>query len=190
MNKWVIALVAFFVVCIISAVSMVAYVSGVNNNYVALEESVIQQYKQNQNNFSNMVNSVVEVAKVPSQYASDLKEVVNGAIKGRYGEDGSKAVFQMLKEQNPTLDSSLYKQIQQVIEAGRASFQADQKTLLDKKRIYQQELRMFPNNMIASFLGFPKIKLEEYDIVTSEDTEKAFKEKKAGPIDVFQKEKK
>lgn len=115
-------------------------------------------------------------------YVDDLKKLYDSALAGRYGKNGSKAVWQFLKEQNPTLDAGLYRQIRQVIESGRNNFEANQTMLIDKKRTYETSLKRFPNNVIAGFLGFPKIDLTKYDIVTSDTTEEAFKTKKSEPF--------
>jgi hypothetical protein len=80
--------------------------------------------------------------------------------------------------------------IQQIIEAGRNSFEADQKSLLDRKRAYEVYAGSWPRSWIASALGFPKIDLNKYGIVTSDRTEKVFEEKKDDPIDVRPDDKK
>lgn len=154
------------------------------NDLIAQERGLNAQYKNNQNIYDNYFKKVQETVQVNDRYASDMKKVFVAAIQGRYGSDGSKAMFQFIKEHNPSLDSAVYVKLQQIIEGGRNEFQMSQTMLLDKKRVYETQLQQFPTNMVAKFLGFPKIDLASMDIVTSDVTEKAFSTKKSNPIKI------
>lgn len=186
MSTWVKIGLGLVGVLVLLGAVCVSSVIGINNNLVQQEAGLTAQYKQNQNNYDNMVKKVVEVAQVPAMAAADLEKLTKAAISGRYGSEGSKAVFQFIQEQNPTVSTELYSKIQVVIEAGRNSFEADQKVLLDKKRVYETALNTFPSGLVAKFLGFPRIDLSKIDIVTSDRTEKAFGTKKDEAIKLNQ----
>ncbi len=161
-------------------------IMGTYNSCVRQENGLEAQYQQNQNNYANYFDKLKEIAQVPAMYTADLEKVYKSALSARYGDGGSKAVMQFIQEHNPTVDSSLYTKIQSVIEAGRNSFEADQKTLLDKRRVYQNEVGQFPGGMVAGMFGFPRVDLHKYDPVINEATEQAFKSKRAGPISLTQ----
>lgn len=178
MGKTAAVLLGFAAFGLIAIISTVSWFIGTRNEFIMLEQGVVAQYDQNRNNYDNFVKAVVETAQVSGKYAEDLGKITKDAIQGRYGKDGSQAVFQFLKEQNPNLDASIYRKIQQVIESGRLSFETNQKILIDKKRVYEVKMMQFPDSVVASISGFPRIDLKKFDIVTSDRTEKAFETKR------------
>lgn len=182
MNRLIVALLGIGLVVSVIAISLVGIGIGVYNDCIAQEAGIKAQYAQNKNNYDNYFKKLREVAQVPELYVNDLKSVYASALQGRYGEKGSQAVFQFIKEHNPNFDASLYKEIQQVIQAGRTDFEANQKTLIDKKRVYELGIQTFPRTLFVKFLGFPRIDLTQYDIVLSGETEKVFENKRSEPI--------
>ena len=138
------------------------------------EINIEGNFKDLQNIKSNYTMKIREMAQVPDMYADKLKEVVSAAMEGRYGADGSKAVFQMINEQNPTVDPTMYNRVQQVMEAGRNDFQQAQTKHNDILIAYKKVLTTFPNNIVYGVLGYPKLDLSKYQIIIASETRKQF----------------
>jgi hypothetical protein len=154
-------------------IGAVSYISAYNTGN-RLEQTIKATYDNNRNILAQYGNKIAEAAQVPAMQRDDLSAVVTAALEGRYGEDGSRAVFQWIQEQNPQIDSTVYIQLQRMIEAGRNEFTTAQTKFTDQKRVYETALGSFWQGTWLSVAGYPKINLEEYKIVSTARADEAF----------------
>lgn len=144
------------------------------NMGVKYETGLEATWQENKVVLNTYTTKVQEVAQVPKIYKNDLQEVVKSTFEGRYGKDGSKAVFQFIQEKNLNLDPQLYRQIQQVMESGRNDFQTSQKTLVDVKRAYETQLGLFWSGLWLGIAGYPKVDLNKYKILVLDEVDNKF----------------
>lgn len=177
----VIALIVLAVIGAIVAGLIMTYVSAANYGN-RTEVQIKGVWENNQNILGQYTLKVQEIASVPDMYKNDLKEVMTSVMSARQGPNGSQATFQMFKEHNIQIDSSMYTKIQQVIEAGRNEFQANQTRLIDVKKVYRERLGSIPQGMLMQWAGYPKIRIgytspedDDYKPIVAEDTRDAFK---------------
>lgn len=175
--KWIapLAIVAIFVTWLVSS-----YYGAYN--YGAEAETVIEtQYANMENILGQYSLKVKEAAQIPNMKTEDLKEVMEAAFAGRYGDGGSKATFQWIQEAYPgAVTDATYVQIQQVMEAGRNEFQNSQTKFLDTKRPYVAALKkdlFLSDGWWLAMGGYPKINLDDFVIISSEHAVDAFKTK-------------
>lgn len=178
MGKWISLGIIGSALLLLVVMAISAYNYGIR-----AEADLRATKKNNENILAQYSQKVREAAQVPDMYVDGLTKVTKEAMSGRYGPDGSKAVFQWIKEQNLQVDSTVYVQLQRMIESGRNEFQTGQTRLLDQKRNYEVGLGVFPRNIFMGMLGFPKLNLDDYNIVTNEYADDAFKSgKEKGPL--------
>lgn len=154
----------------IGAISYVSAFNAANR----MERNIVATDENNRNILAQYGNRIAEAAQIPAMQRDDMKDVITAALEGRYGEDGSHAVFQAIQEQNPNIDSTVYVQLQRMIEAGRVEFASAQTKLVDQKRIYETSLGSFWQGTWMSVAGYPKIDLTEYQIVSTSRADEAF----------------
>lgn len=164
------------------AVAGLSYISAYNLGN-QLETQLKAEYRNNENILGQYTQKVLEASQVSDMARDDIVKVTRAAIEGRYGPDGSKAAFQMLTEQNPQVDPSLYRKLQQLIEAGRDEFKNGQTRMIDTKRTYETALGSFWQGMWMKFAGYPKENLDKYDPIITDSVADTYKRgKEAAPI--------
>lgn len=174
--------VVVLVVLFLGSCGMMAI--GVKNSCISNESDISAQYKNNKIALAGYTNKIMDMVQVPKMAVQQIKDVATAAIQGRYGNKGSQALFQAIQEQNPSVDAGLYRQLMQAMEAGRNSFDADQKTLMDKCNVYEKYRTQEPQEMLVGFFGFPKFDKTQCTPVTTAQTEQDFKNKTTGPLQI------
>jgi hypothetical protein len=175
------------IVILVGVLFAVGYVSF-SNQANSFEVSIRNKYENNQNVYDNGFKKVSEIAQVPAMQVDALKQIYDAAIKGRYGANGSQATMQWIKEQNPNLDQSTFRKIQQTIEEFRDEFQSNQTALISERQEYERYLSATTSGRFYNMIGnYPHIDMSKFDIVTSDQTEKAFETKKADPLQIAPK---
>ena len=158
-------------------ISVFLFIKGVSfyNTSIAYEEQLSAFHTDTKNVFSKVTKTMKRKGFTLGKYSKDIISSIDASIGGRYGKDGAKSAMLWLKEHNPTMDTSLYTQLNQVIEAGYSEFADIQTRKLEIVRSYNVYLKTFPNNIFALILGFPKRDLEKMsNIVTDRNTNVSF----------------
>lgn len=195
---------------VVGIVGVIILVVGIIGSYMSfvksagkLKNSVVTQWSQNQNAYDKFWKTVKEQAQIPDKYKDDFKELLVADTSGKYGEGGSDALMLWSNDRGIQLPQESYTKLMTSIEAGRADFAREQKTLLDKQLSYRNKIENSYGGMVwAGFAGHPSpvsgaqaptedldgdglLTPLDYPIVTSERTQKAFKEGKDEALDVF-----
>lgn len=179
-------IIAIAIVLCLAVPAIFGYVSAYNLGN-RTENQLTAMLENNENIYANGTQKVIEIAQVPSMYAEQVSKVTREAIQGRYGQDGSKAVFQFLQEQNPQLDPAMFAKIQVVIEEFRNKFELAQRDMIDVKRMYNTQLGSLWTGFWLGVAGYPKVDMNKFEIVTTERARQTFDTKRDQGIILNQK---
>ena len=163
-------LIGFLIVVVLGGVCIFSKGVSVYNTHIDLKNQIEAKQKANEAIFDNTWKKINQTVQVSDKYKDGLKEVLLAYTSGRSKGD-SQLLMDWTKEAVPTFDSSIYKQINNVITSSRDDFTKNQEILIDLSRQHQQFIQKFPNNVFCAILGIKEIEIK---VVTSSKTEEAF----------------
>ena len=163
-------LIGFLIVVVLGGMCIFSKGVSVYNTHIDLKNQIEAKQKANEAIFDNTWKKINQTVQVSDKYKDGFKEVLLAYTSGRSKGD-SQLLMDWTKEAVPTFDSSIYKQINNVITSSRDDFTKNQEILIDLSRQHQQFIQKFPNNVFCAILGIKEIEIK---VVTSSKTEEAF----------------
>lgn len=155
-NGVLVAVSIILVAVIAVGLGFLASMWSYSNQATKAEVNIGRFDSDRQNVLSAYTLKIKEMAQVPDKYKADLQDVIKATFEGRYGADGSKAVFQFIQEKNLNLDSKLYQNLQVAMEAGRNNFQLAQTKVIDACANYEGLRNYVVSGFFVELAGFPK----------------------------------
>ena len=166
--------IIFTLIAVVVGIGVMAYVGAANKGN-QMENQIDNLRQLSASNLSNLAMSIQEQAQVPEMATDHLKQIIEAQMSGRYGADGSKAVFQFLKEQNLQVDQRMYLNIQATMSGGRKEFEITQNRLMSTCRAYKNEVGNVWSGFWLRLAGYPKANLAVIcRAVTDSKTDAAF----------------
>ena len=163
-------LIGLLVVGLLSCFCIFSKGVSVYNTHIGLKNQIEAKQKANEAIFDNTWKKINQTVQVSDKYKDGLKDVLLAYTQGRSKGD-SQLLMDWTKEAVPTFDSSIYKQINNVITSSRDDFTKNQEILIDLSRQHKQFIQKFPNNIFCSIMGIKEIEIK---VVTSSKAEEAF----------------
>ncbi len=156
---------------------------GAYNGATDFKVTIEAKIKDNKNEFNNMKTKILQVAQVSTEQMESLNRIFNSYAQARSGKgNDDKLIMKWISESIPNVDTSTFKNLQNIIVSSRDSWTMRQKELIDLQREYNRLLRRFPSNILLSILGFKEV---EIPVIISDNTEKVFETGKDNDNDVF-----
>jgi len=171
----ILAGVLLVIVGIGAAVTFIGY----NNTEVELRNQFGAQQEKCKSYFDKMWKIIKQKANIAEEYKDAFSEVYVKMMDARY-KQGSGAMMQWIKEQNPTLDSGVYRDLGNTIEAQRDGYHRENTILLDVKRQHDNLRQKFPSSLVCGSAAELKA-----IIVTSGKTTESFETGEDNDVELF-----
>lgn len=172
--------IAILVFLIVSTFSVIGTGIGLYNQEMQLRKQITAKQTENTSNFDNMWKKIKQSANVADKYKDGLKEVLAVYTEGRT-EGSENMLMKWGAEAVPNFDSSIYKQLNNIIVASRDDFTMNQKELIDLKREHDTLINKFPNVIYYRIMGVNEIDIK---VVTSSKTETTFETGKDDEVEL------
>lgn len=158
------------------------------NKLARQENGIVAAHEELKNVHTSIFNQMRSQGLAVEKYGDMVIKAIEVSMTGRYGQTGSQAGVQWIKEQNPTIDVKIMDKLQVAIEAGYKEFQSRQTTKIDLIRTFDNSLDTFPSNVVAALGGFPKkVTADMRKTISSAATDDMMARKQMDTIDPFSK---
>jgi hypothetical protein len=184
MNKVVLGMLVIGGCIVIGAVMLLGMGISVSNQEVTLRTTIEKKQLDNTSEFDNLYKKISQVAQVSEKQMAVLKDIFVSHATARTGNGNDGTMMRWVQESVPNIDTSTLNNLQNILTSSRDAWTMRHKELIDLSREHTKLLRMFPSNLILSFLGRKEINIT---IVTSTRTEKAFETGKDDDLELFKK---
>ena len=134
---------------------------------IRLKNQIDAQYVTNKSNYDAMWKTFKEATQVTELQTEQFKDAYDALFQGR---GNNNLLFNAIKEQNPTMDNSVYTKLQDIITSNRKTFDKNQKTITDMINNYNSYVQA---NFIMQFMSFEPLNMDDY-VVLSSKTNSAF----------------
>lgn len=156
---------------------------GIYNTAQERLTTIEAKVSDNESQFDNVWKQVSQLAQVAEANKEGLRQILVGNSEARAGKS-DQVVFNWIKEAAPNVDLSIYKQVANIISGKRDFFTARQTELVEYCRVYNADLRKFPQGFVLKFLGFKEIQPK---LITSTRSKEAIHTGVDDDVEVFKK---
>jgi hypothetical protein len=183
MSKGLIVVLGILSIIFLIAVIVGSSFVGMYNNAKTITVAITAKIEDNKNEFDNTKKKICQVAQVSTEQINSLARIFDGYAKSRSGNgDDSKLIMKWISESVPNVDTSTFKNLQNIIVSSRDAWTMRQKELIDLQREYNLMLQRFPSNFMLGMMGFKEVKIP---VIISTETEKSFETGKDDDTVVF-----
>lgn len=174
-------IVAGAVVAVLLGLGMFLIDMSYDNKHERNVADIEAQEQKIESHYDKMFKTIAQQAEVTNNYFGEFKEIYKGIMGGRYGDGGSKAMWQWLKEANPEVSPDMHMKLMNTIEVSREGFHREQTRLA---RMSAEDKKLFVTKPAKWFTSGEHRKVK---IISSTRAKEAVRTGIDDEINVFQK---
>lgn len=164
----------YITIGIIAALALFSgiWVINVHDTQAGIKVQYDAKLVDNNAQFDNMWKTISQIAQIPEAKKNAYKEIFEGYANARTSQ-GQGQIMAWIKEQNPSIDLSVYDKLSDRVEANRKEWTAHQTRLVFITEQYNKNMAPLIRGNVLKLMGFETLTAK---VVTSSRTEKSFSE--------------